>query len=150
MREPLTFFVAGLPKAQPRVKAARRGKFTSIYTPPGAHEDWAMAVRFEAEKAWRDDGYPNQWTGPLCVNLTFYFPRPRIHYRSNGDLKPDAPRWHTAKPDRDNSDKKILDTLTNLCIWKDDSQVCDGRIQKCYADGGLTGCLVEIKEAAKI
>jgi len=147
MKPPLTFFVAGIPKAQPRVKAARRGKFTSIYTPKGAHEDWAMMVRFEADKAWRENGYPNQWLGPLCVNLTFHFPRPKNHFNSKGVLKPTAPKWHTSKPDRDNSDKKILDTLTNVCLWGDDAQVCDGRIKKLYANDGMTGCFVEIKEA---
>jgi Holliday junction resolvase RusA-like endonuclease len=82
------------------------------------------------------------------VDLTFYFPRPKGHLRSNGELKPSAPRWHTAKPDRDNADKAILDTLTNLGIWHDDKQVCDGRIRKQYANSNQRpGCLIQIQEA---
>ena len=152
MRPALTFFVAGLPKAQPRAKARAFGKFAQVYNPKTA-DDWKMIVRAESQKAWRESGDLNKFEGPLCVNLTFYFPRPKGHYRSNGELKPTAPKWHTAKPDRDNSDKAILDTLTNLGIWQDDKQVCDGRIRKLYAVGvGLVntpGCFIEIKEAGE-
>ena len=154
MRQPLTFFVAGLPKAQPRAKARAFGKFAQVYNPKTA-DDWKMIVRNEAQKAWRASGDLTPWAGPLCVNLTFYFPRPKGHFRSNGELKPTAPKWHTAKPDRDNSDKAILDTLTNVGIWGDDKQVCDGRIRKLYTQtSGLfsnlqltPGCEIEIKEA---
>ena len=140
MRPPLTFFAAGLPKAQPRAKACAHGRFARVYD-PGTADDWKMIVRNEALKAW--DRVP--WEGPLCVHLTFYFPRPKNHFRSNGELKPNAPQWHTSKPDRDNSDKAILDALTNLGIWRDDKQVCDGRIRKLYGD--RVGCDITIQEA---
>jgi Holliday junction resolvase RusA-like endonuclease len=147
MRPPLQFFVAGMPKATPRVKARHFGKFTSVYTPKSA-DDWKMIVRNEAEKAWsRPSGTPQDpWKGPLRVDLTFYFPRPKGHFRANGELKPNAPRWHTSKPDRDNSDKAVLDSLTNIGIWNDDKQVCDGRIRKLYAQG-MPGCEITIQEA---
>ena len=158
MRPPLSFFVAGLPAGQPRVKARFTGKFTQIYTPttvkgpmgtePHPAATWKMIVRGEAEKAWHENGYPNQWMGPLCVNLTFYFARPKAHFKTNGQLKPNAPKWHTSKPDRDNCDKLVLDALTNLCLWGDDCQVCDGKPRKLYAGPGQqTGCQIEIREA---
>lgn len=153
MRPPISFFAAGLPKAQPRAKASHFGGFTRVYTPKGEHEDWGMIVRNEARRAWEASGDLTPWQGPLCVNLTFYFPRPKNHFRSNGTLKPSAPVWHTSKPDRDNADKKCLDTLTNLGIWGDDKQVCDGRIRKLYVLNsgiGQPGCSIEIKEADKI
>tara|TARA_R110000868_G_scaffold411042_1_gene701505 strand:- start:44 stop:541 length:498 start_codon:yes stop_codon:yes gene_type:complete len=131
MRPPLTFFVAGLPKAQPRTKARAFGKFAQVYTPKSA-DDWKMIVRNEARRAWEQSGNTTPWEGPLRVDLTFYFPRPKNHFRSNGELKPSAPMWHTAKPDRDNADKSVLDALTNLGIWGDDKQACDGRIRKIY------------------
>lgn len=155
MREPLEFFVAGLPKAQPRTKARAFGKFAQVYTPKTA-DDWKMIVRTEARRAWEASGNTLPWTGPLCVDLTFYFPRPKSHFRSNGELKPNAPKWHTSKPDRDNSDKSCLDALTQLGIWGDDKQVCDGRIRKLYAPNRdpefsiaatVCGCEITIKEA---
>jgi Holliday junction resolvase RusA-like endonuclease len=149
MRTPLKFFAIGIPKAQPRAKSCRFGKFSRVYNPAGKHDDWKMIVRAETQKAWRASGDLTPWQGPLCVNLTFYFPRPKNHFRSNGELKPNAPKWHTSKPDRDNSDKAILDTLTNLGVWGDDKQVCDGRIRKFYTySGGPCGCEITIQEAA--
>ena len=151
MRTPLLFFAAGLPKAQPRAKARAMGKFAQVYNPKTA-DDWKMIVRNEAAKAW--DAVP--WEGPLCVNLTFYFPRIGSHFKGQSAaakaanapriVKDNAPRWHTTKPDRDNCDKAVMDALTNLGVWHDDKQVCDGRIRKFYADR-TPGCLIEIKEA---
>lgn len=101
-----------------------------------------MFVRDAANKAW--DKVP--WEGPLCVNVSIYFPRPKAHSNKKG-LKPDAPRFHTSKPDRDNCDKAILDALTNLGIWKDDSQVAEGTIRKLYAPAGFqTGAWIEVKQ----
>ncbi len=159
MRPPLSFFVAGLPVATPRVKAARRGAFITMYTPPVA-DNWKMIVRNEAHRAWVASEAPNiprPFQGPLCVNLTFYFPRPQGHLRKNGELKPNAPKWHTTKPDRDNCDKAVLDAMTQLGMWLDDKQVCDGRIRKFYvhpgdllAQGGQMGCLIEVKGAEEL
>lgn len=141
MREPLTFFAAGIPKAQPRAKAVARGGFARVYN-PGTADDWKMIVRNEASKAW--NRLP--WVGPLRVDLTFHFPRPKAHYTSRGELKPTAPTWHITKPDRDNLDKGVLDALTQLGMWADDKGVCAGEIKKVYANGGNVGCEITIQE----
>jgi Holliday junction resolvase RusA-like endonuclease len=145
MRPPLQFFVAGLPVASPRVRARARGAFAQVYM-PGDADHWKMIVRNEARRAWEasENNIPRPFQGPVCVHLTFYFPRPKVHFRANGELKPNAPRWHTTKPDRDNADKAVLDALTNLGIRGDDKQVCDGRIRKLYSS--RMGCEIEIKE----
>jgi len=145
MRTPLSFFVAGLPKAQPRAKARAFGKFAQVYNPKTA-DDWKMIVRHEARRAWEASGDPSPWSGPLRVDLTFYFPRPKDHFRANGELKPTAPVWHTAKPDRDNLDKGVLDALTTLGLWSDDKQVCHGFIRKLYS-ARPPGCSITIAEA---
>ena len=145
MRPPLSFFAAGDPKAQPRVKATSFGGFARVYNPRTA-DDWKMIVRNEARRAWDASSSCEPWEGPLCVDLTFHMVRPKGHYNSKGQLKLSAPIWHTVKPDRDNLDKAILDTLTNLGIWHDDKQVCDGRIKKIYAQA-IPGCWVTIREA---
>lgn len=149
MSRELSFFAAGLPKAQPRAKARACGKFAQVYNPKTA-DDWKMIVRYEAKRAWLASGNIAPFEGPLCVSLRFFFPRPKGHFRSNGELKPTAPQWHTSKPDRDNSDKAVLDALTNLGIWADDKQVCDGSIQKRYSNDALVGCEITIREATAI
>jgi len=142
MRQPLTFFVAGVPTAQPRAKARAFGGFAQVYNPKTA-DHWKQSVRNAALEVWPTF---EPWQGPLRVDLTFYFPRPKAHFRSNGAKKDAAPRWHTSKPDRDNLDKAVLDALTNLAIWADDKQVCCGQIKKLYADNS-PGCEVTIAEA---
>lgn len=87
---------------------------------------------------------------PLRVDITFYFPRPKSHYRTGkhaNELKPTPPMFHTGKPDRDNADKAILDQLTVSRMWLDDKQVCDGRIRKFYADMRGPGVSITISEA---
>jgi len=103
---------------------------------PGTADDWKMIVRCAAKARW--DGVP--FDGPTAASFTFVFARPKKHFRSNGELKADAPIWHTAKSDRDNLDKGILDSLTDAGILRDDSIVCSGVIIKRYAqDNELPG-----------
>lgn len=72
-------------------------------------------------------------SGPVRVTCEFVFPRPKSHFTSKGQIKADAPVWHTQKPDRDNLDKAVLDTLTKIEMWRDDSQVCSGQLLKRWA-----------------
>lgn len=165
MRPPLEFFVAGFPAGQPRVKATAFGGHARVYTPTtvktsnGIRKEhpaaaWKMIVRNEADKAWRESMgiamMPQPWRGPLRVDLTFYLPRPKAHYRSNGELKPNAPIFCESKPDRDNADKAVLDALGDLGLFADDKQVCQGWIEKRYACGegsNIPGCKIKVQEA---
>ena len=173
MRQPLTFFVQGFPAGQPRVKACKFGKHIRVYTPdsvkksdgsrkPHPASTWKKAVREAAKSAFTGPLFDQ----PICLNLTFYMPRPKSHFRSNGELKPNAPKWHTAKPDRDNLEKLVNDALTfkqlpdetkEFGVWTDDNLVCDGKVRKIYTQtSGLfatlqcaSGVEVEIKKAGE-
>lgn len=145
MMQPIEFFAAGDPKGQPRPKAFARGGHAAIYD-PGTAEGWKGCIAL----AGRSFCPTAPLEMPLRVDLTFYFPRPKSHFRTGknaSELRDDAAAWHCKKPDRDNSDKAVLDALTLLRFWRDDSQVCDGRIQKLYDDGRGPGCLIRISEA---
>jgi Holliday junction resolvase RusA-like endonuclease len=51
-----------------------------------------------------------------------------------------------SKPDRDNAEKAILDSLKGV-VFLDDAQVCDGVVQKMYHAGDESpGVHVEIEE----
>ena len=113
----IEFHVRGEPKAQPRVKAFRRGNHAGVYD-PGTADGWKLLVREEARKAW--DG--KQFDGPVSVHIEFWMPRPKAHFNKNG-IKDDAPNYHTSKPDLDNLLKAVFDAITNLGIWRDDSQI---------------------------
>lgn len=139
----LTLTIKGEPKAQPRVKAASRGSFIQIYT-PGNAKAWKKLVREAAIKARQS---MNEWLeGPLQVDMQFRMPRPKKHYL-RGVLRKNAPRWHTKKPDKDNLEKAVMDALTDAGLWKDDSLVCKGDVEKVFADvPEIVGCTVIISK----
>ena len=129
----LEFWVAGVPKAQPRVKAFVRGRHASVYTPDTA-DAWKAEVR---RSALAKCSTPEPLTGPLSVKLTFFMPRPKSR---KGDV------WHTIKPDGDNLTKAVLDALTDAGIWGDDAQVARQLVLKLYATGtNDAGCAVVIE-----
>lgn len=64
-------------------------------------------------------------TGPVLVELGFWFHRPKAHYgtgRNRTTLRPGAPTMHTQRPDVDKLIRSTLDALTGT-VWHDDSQV---------------------------
>ena len=124
----IEFTAYGTPKAQPRAKACIRGKHAGVYD-PGTANDWKTIVRNAAFAEW--DGKP--LIGPLYVQIDAWLPRPKSHFTKKG-LRPNAPEWVVTKPDLDNIEKAILDALTNIGLWRDDSQVA--RVDKCklYTD----------------
>ena len=113
----LKFKVTGIPKAQPRVKAFRRGNHAGVYD-PGTADGWKLLVRDEARKAWNGE----QFEGAVKIEVQFWMPRPKSHFNKNG-LKAGAQACHTSRPDLDNLLKAVLDALTNLGVWRDDSQI---------------------------
>ena len=118
-------------------------KYVARVFEAGTAEGWKSLIAAAA----KPHTPPVPILGPVRVELTFVFPRPKSHYRTGknaGVLRDDAPTWHTSKPDRDNLEKAVLDALTQLGgFWRDDSQVCAGSVSKRY--GSPCGMLVIIK-----
>lgn len=144
---PISFFAPGDPKGQPRPRAfARRmgNKFVARVYEAGTAENWKSQIALAATPC--RPAAP--LAGPVFVSSTFIFARPKKHFKSNNPdkgLRDDAPLWHTSKPDRDNLEKALLDTLTQVGgFWRDDSQVCSGPVRKLY--GATPGCTVVIRE----
>lgn len=138
----IQFYVTGEPRPQLRPRAFMNPYGQARVYNPKTAEGWKSQIAEAAQKF-----IPVQpFSGPVCLELTFYFPRPKGHFgtgKNEGKLKENAPNWHTVKPDRDNLDKPFLDCLTTLGIFRDDSQVCDGVIKKLYCPPGLQpGCNV--------
>lgn len=122
----------GEPKGQPRARSTiRRGNggkvFSGVYD-PGTADDWKSIVRAAALEKW--DRVP--FNGPTSVAIRAFFTRPKSHFNSKGQLKPNAPKYHTKKPDRDNVDKAILDALKSCGVLSDDCIVCAGGVAKMY------------------
>lgn len=141
MADILQFLVVGHPKAQPRVKAFRRGAHAGVYD-PGTADGWKLAVGAAAKANWNRV----QFLGPLRLVLGFFMARPKAHFNRHGDVKPMAPRWHQSKPDLDNLAKAVMDAMTQLQIWRDDSQVVQLEVGKSY--GHRAGCIVILGPAS--
>jgi Holliday junction resolvase RusA-like endonuclease len=139
----IEFFASGIPKGQPRARACRRGAFAGVYD-PGTADAWKFSVRAAALDCW--DRQP--FVGPVKVVLTLRFPRAKSHVGKDGKLKPSAPVRHTARPDADNAAKAILDALTTIGVWRDDSQVSSLVVRKVYDpfDLGGVGCVVTLQD----
>jgi Holliday junction resolvase RusA-like endonuclease len=140
----ISFFVPGVPKPAGSKKAfynqkTGRAMITDDSGQPG--KDWRSDVK---TFAWRHRP-ESLLTGPVVMNLTFYFARPKGHFgtgRNSHLLKNSAPKHHIIKPDTTKVTRAVEDALTGV-IWKDDSQVVDQHIKKRYAE--TPGVHVEIR-----
>lgn len=150
----IEFFVDGVPKAQPRPQVAplmRNGKcvfgkggrpILVAYNPKTA-DVWKNCVRLYA----RGHAPKKPLEDVVCVKLRFQMPRPKNHYgtgRNAGVLKAGSPTFHTSTPDVDNLAKAVLDVLTEMKFWGDDSQIAICRISKVYASN--SGVFVRVSD----
>ncbi len=129
----IQFFVEGIPKAQPRPRAAHHKGHTRVFD-PGTAEGWKGRIAMEAV-GYRPE---SPHLGAVSIELTFRMPRPKSHFgtgKNNGKLKDSSPFKHLSKPDIDNLEKAVLDELTMLGFWRDDSQITDMASRKRYTKG---------------
>lgn len=130
----VSFWVAGTPKGQPRQRHFAmkiNGKYTARAYTPGTAEEWKSAIAIAAKEAGLAG---EQIQGMVWVEMCFFFARPKSHYRANGEVKPGAPKDHTQKPDIDNVVKAALDALTQIGVWRDDSQINNLAARKIWTE----------------
>lgn len=143
MIERISFFVAGkpIPKGSlrsfiPRWKPGQlerpmvvtKEEMKDTLTP------WMLLIKIEAQRAMR--GRP-PFEVAVDLSIDFVMPRLKSHFDAKGMLRPDAPRWHVTRPDRDKLMRAVLDALTGI-LWTDDSVNCDGPVRKRYAGADET------------
>lgn len=64
-------------------------------------------------------------TGPLVLEVRFFFVRPKSHYGSGKNarvLKPSAPTYPATRPDTTKLLRALEDALTGV-LWRDDAQI---------------------------
>lgn len=136
----VSFFVPGIPKAQPRPRSFVCKGRVRVYD-AGTAESWKSDIAIAARAALAG----HKFEGPIYLMLYFYMPRPKSHF-IGGKLRYSAPVRHTSKPDLDNLEKAVMDALTNIGAWNDDSQVCVKRGFKVYCNQeSCTGAKIIIK-----
>ena len=111
--EATSFFVEGLPKAQPRPRFSRGHAYN-----PSSADGWKAAVEVAAREHFNGR---KPLEGPVTLHLLCFFPG----IKKGGE-------WHTKTPDVDNVAKAIMDALTAAGVWADDSQVAELHVSKAY------------------
>ena len=123
--------IKGTPKPQPRPRAFGHGGKARIYNPATANEWKSQIMHGLIDHANTD------CKQPYLLYLTFFMPRPKSHYgtgRNKNILKKQSPKYHTKTPDIDNLVKAVMDAVTVINIWHDDSQVVSISATKVWAD----------------
>lgn len=132
----LGFTVHGVPAPQGSLVRNRHGgmRHSNKRTLP-----WREAIA--ARAAEEMNGRDLLW-GPLFVYVVFVMPRPKSHYRANGELRADAPIYHTLTPDSDKLLRNLGDALTGVAIH-DDKQIAEWHCEKVY--GQPARAIVQVK-----
>ena len=126
----ISFFVSGDPKAQPRPRAFARkfgDKWQARVYDASTAEGWKSLIALTAKPH-----LTGPISGPIRLECALFFKRPKAHFLRQA-LRTDAPTHHTVKPDSDNLEKAIMDALTQIGAWVDDSQVCQKLFSKTYS-----------------
>jgi crossover junction endodeoxyribonuclease RusA len=129
----IEFFVPGVP-ATAGSKRAFYNKHTgkAMIVDTCNNKPWRGTVQVFAQQAYSGP----LLDGPLRVSLEFQMPRPKGHYRTgkrSNELKDNAPKYHTSKPDVLKMARLVEDALTGV-IWKDDSLICVECLSKEYSE----------------
>ena len=130
------FIINGIPRQQQRHRSAKWG---GVYDPSAKDKKVFMSKigKFAPTKPLE---------GALLVQLVFYMPRSKNHFRTgkfSDLLKPNAPEMHIKRPDSDNLAKLVLDCLENSGFFKNDSQVSKLQIEKLYCEKPRTEIHIE-------
>jgi Holliday junction resolvase RusA-like endonuclease len=113
----IIFRVPGIPKASQTGSVVRLGDGRLV--PLRRNTQWGEMVSLVA----RQYAPPAPFVGPLVVELTYYFARPKY-----------APRrrlYPAVRPDIENLTKHQLDALSGV-LWRDDAQIVDLHVYKRY------------------
>lgn len=142
---PIVIELPGPPVAWARTRVNIAGRSRKFFTPKD-QRDYASALQWEAKRAMK--GRP-LLTGPLTMKVTARLPIP-----ASWSLKKQAQAeagevFPGSKPDWDNFAKLAGDAL-NCIVYRDDAQICDGRVVKVYATNpSLRIEIAELVEASE-
>lgn len=139
MKNELIFTVPGEPVGKGRARAAKRGKFITMYTPiKTANYEGLIAHAAMVAMAGR-----TLLTQAAEVELDIRVSIPKSMSKKNRKLAIDGLIVPTKKPDIDNVEKAIFDGMNGV-VWKDDVQVVQVKKRKRYAE--TPGVVVIVRE----
>lgn len=141
----ITFFVPGIakPAGSKRAFYIPKLKRAVITDACAKSRDWKGDVKHAAHRAMFE---MSPLTGPVSLTVEFRMPRPKSHYgtgKNASQLKPNAPTWHTSKPDATKLLRCIEDAMTGI-VWTDDAIIARQKVFKVY--GSQIGARVTVTE----
>ena len=117
----ITINVIGIPQPQGSMKSlgARAGRTILTHSNGTTLMPWRQELANAALAA-----RPSDWdlSASIALSLTFRFPRPAGHYRTNGTLKPAAPSAKLTKPDLDKLIRACGDAWAGI-VYRGDQQI---------------------------
>ena len=143
----ISFHVAGLPQTKGSLRQWHRHRadgncLLGISEQGGPRlGEWRALVATAAKRAMRQ---APPLDGPIAVELTFIFPRPK----KQAPEVADCPYvWGNRRWDLDKLQRAIFDAMTDAAVWNDDSQVAHVMAEKRYKDPypGGPGCNISVE-----
>lgn len=145
---PLHVQVRGIPAPQGSKRHVGAGRMIESSKAVGP---WREAVRAETQRALEAGGQPRERLIPIAAYVAFYLPRPKGHFRANGDLKPTAPQYPTTVPDLDKLLRAVFDGMASAGAFDNDSQIVQVYTSKDYATRDLpTGLVATLHDATAL
>lgn len=126
-----SFIVRGKPVPQPRQRHRISGgkntkQFVQNYTPKD-HPVQYWKKQIQQAAALANIAFQHI-DSPVKINLYFFMPIPKSLQKKVNEFDP-----HIKKPDKDNLEKAVLDALTDIGVWRDDSLVYHSTVSKVYS-----------------
>ena len=121
------FSVDGDPFAKQRPRAARKGRFITIYTPRETKE-YEKKVSDCYKRVYKDQPL---LTGALTAKVEAIFAPPKSVSKKQKELLESGDVPHLKKPDCDNIGKVCLDALNGI-VYEDDAIIDELIIRKRY------------------
>lgn len=130
----ITFEIPGDAIPQPRARFANGRTYTPQKNGIGV---FRQAVALAATLRARLAGWELS-DGPHEIDVLAVFRRPPSHFLKSGELRAGCPTFPGHRNgDWDNLAKGVADAITSSgSVWRNDSQVVDGRGRKRYANPG--------------
>jgi Holliday junction resolvase RusA-like endonuclease len=129
----ISFNVYGEPFAKQRPRAAKKGRYITVYTPK-------ETKLYEAKvRSAYYDIYPNNsdiFNSSLTINIEGIFSIPKSTNKKNREAMLSGNIHHTKKPDCDNMAKVCLDAL-NEVAYRDDALIDRLNISKRYGKDAM-------------
>ena len=135
----IQFTVPGQPVGKGRARAARRGKFITMYTP----EKTANYESLVAHAAHVAMAGKSLISGAVAVDLDIRLQIPASWTKKRKEMAAQGLIAATKKPDADNVEKGVFDGMNGV-VWVDDVQVVQVFKRKRYAE--TPGVVVIVRE----